>query len=200
MKETRFWLMIKYALTIFMAVLVPVYWHHYGPLNFLWISDMGLILTTVGLWLRAPVLVSMAAVGVMLTELVWCVDYFAELLFGLNIIDLSDYMFDGGYPVLLRGLSLFHVAMPIIWILYLKQYGYHTRALRYMTFLYWAMVIFTYTLTEPAANVNWVFLPLFRPHWGVAENVWMILLMVLFPLGIFLPTHYAYTKLFKTTS
>lgn len=200
MNETRFWRLIKYALTIFMAVLIPVYWHSYGPLNFLWISDMGLILTTIGLWLQMPVLISMAAVGVMLTELIWCVDYFAELLFGLNVIDLSDYMFDDGYPLLLRGLSLFHVFMPIIWILYLKQYGYYTRALWYMTYLYWAMVIFTYTLTEPAANINWVFLPLFRPHWGIASNVWMILLMLVFPLGIFLPTHYVYTKLFKKVS
>lgn len=180
-----------------MCVLIPVYWHYYGPLNFLWLSDMGLFLTTFGLWFNMPVLISMAAVGVMLTELIWCVDYFAALFLGLNIIDLSDYMFDGGYPLLLRGLSLFHVAMPIIWVLYLIDYGYDRRAFWYMTILYWIMVIFTYTLTEPAANVNWVFLPLFKPMLGLAENVWMILLMILFPLCIFLPTHFVCMRLFK---
>lgn len=180
-----------------MCVLIPVYWHYYGPLNFLWLSDMGLFLTTFGLWFNMPVLISMAAVGVMLTELIWCVDYFADLFFGLNIIDLSDYMFDHGYPLVLRGLSLFHVAMPVIWIFYLIQYGYDRRAFWYMTILYWIMVIFTYTLTEPAANVNWVFLPLFKPMLGLAENVWMILLMILFPLCIFLPTHFVCMRLFK---
>lgn len=197
MKETIFWRLVKYVLTLFMLVLIPVYWHYYGPLNFLWLSDMGLFLTVFALWFRKPVLVSMAVVGVMAMELAWCVDYFAQLLFGITTIHLADYMFDAGYPIMLRGLSLFHIAMPIIWILYLFEYGYDRRALWYMTFLYWILVIYTYTLTEPAANVNWVFLPFFKEAWGIAPNVWMIMLMILFPLCIFLPMHYLYSKLFK---
>lgn len=200
MKETRVWRAVKYLLTIFMIVLVPVYWRHYGPLNFLWLSDIGLFLTTFGLWLHKPILVSMAVVGVMAMELAWCVDYFLQLFFVIQTIHLADYMFDRGYPLMLRGLSLFHVAMPIIWILYLIHYGYDRRAFWYTTFLYWVLMIYTYTLTDPAANVNWVYLPVWKPDWGLSTNGWLILLVVLFPLCVFLPTHYMCTKFFRSYS
>lgn len=183
-----------------MSVLIPIYWHYYGPLNFLWLSDMSLFLTTLGLWLHMPIMISMAVVGVMVMELIWCVDYFVQLLAGYNIIDLSDYMFDSSYPMMLRGLSLFHVAMPVIWILYLMHYGYDKRAVWYMTFLYWVIMIYTYTLTKPVANVNWVYLSTIKPMLGIASNVWLLLIMILFPLCIFWPTHYICIKLFKKAS
>ena len=45
-------LAVKVAGTAFLAVLVPVYWHSYGPTNFLWFCDAALILTVAGLWLE----------------------------------------------------------------------------------------------------------------------------------------------------
>ena len=39
----------KVAGTAFLAVLVPVYLHTYGPTNFLWFCDAALILTVAGL-------------------------------------------------------------------------------------------------------------------------------------------------------
>ena len=39
---------LKVAYTAFMAVLVPVYWHHYGPTNFLYFCDVALFLTLAG--------------------------------------------------------------------------------------------------------------------------------------------------------
>lgn len=197
MKKTLFWQLIKYLLIVFTLILIPVYWRNYGPLNFLWISDMGLFLTVLGLIFHESLLVSMAIVGAMVTELVWCIDYFAELLFGINIINLSDYMFDTNYSVGLRGLSLFHVAMPIIWFLYLIDYGYNRRAFWYMTFLYWIMILATYLCTEPAANINWVFLPLIKPELGIPLKVWVVILMIFFPLCIFLPTHYVCSRFFR---
>ncbi|GMU19149.1 MAG: hypothetical protein AMXMBFR12_03410 [Candidatus Babeliales bacterium] len=197
MKEVLFWRLIKYLLIIFTLILIPVYWRNYGPLNFLWISDIGLFLTVLGLLFRESLLVSMAIVGAMVTELVWCVDYFGELFFGINIIDLSDYMFDANYSFGLRGLSLFHVAMPIIWFLYLIDYGYERRAFWYMTLLYWIMILITYLFTQPVANVNWVFLPLLKPAMGIHPDLWVLLLMIFFPICIFLPTHYVCSRFFK---
>ena len=39
---------LKVAYTAFMAVLIPVYWHYYGPTNFLYFCDVALILTLIG--------------------------------------------------------------------------------------------------------------------------------------------------------
>jgi hypothetical protein len=41
---------VKYGYTAFMAVLIPVYWWHYGPTNFLYFCDVALLLTLVGVW------------------------------------------------------------------------------------------------------------------------------------------------------
>jgi hypothetical protein len=38
-------LALKLVYTAFMAVLVPVYWHYYGPTNFLYFCDVALFLT-----------------------------------------------------------------------------------------------------------------------------------------------------------
>jgi len=32
-------LWLRIGLTVFVAFLVPYYWRHYGPQNFLWLSD-----------------------------------------------------------------------------------------------------------------------------------------------------------------
>ncbi len=41
-----------FAGTAFLAVLVPVYWHSYGPTNCLWFCEAALILTVAGMWLE----------------------------------------------------------------------------------------------------------------------------------------------------
>ncbi len=197
MQETCAWRSVKYLSTFFILILIPVYLHYYGPFNFLWLSDIGLFLTVIGLWTHRPIFISMATVGVIITELAWNVDYFYELLTGTTIIRLSDYMFDSAYPVLLRGISLFHVATPIIWICYLARYGYDRRAFWYMTLLYWIVLLVTYLYTEPSQNIDWVFLP--QVYCCLPEFVaraWVVILFVGFPLLLFAPTHYVCTKLF----
>jgi hypothetical protein len=37
-------LWIKLFITLFLCVLVPVYWRNFGPANFLWGSDIALFL------------------------------------------------------------------------------------------------------------------------------------------------------------
>ena len=57
--SNRMPLWLKLAYTAFMAVLVPVYWHYYGPTNF------ALLITLVGIWIESPLLVSMCAVEIL---------------------------------------------------------------------------------------------------------------------------------------
>ena len=59
----------KVAVTAFLAVLVPVYLHTYGPTNFLWFCDAALILMVAGMWLESSILVSMCAVGIPATAM-----------------------------------------------------------------------------------------------------------------------------------
>ena len=68
-------LWLKLVYTAFMAVLVPVYWYYYGPTNFLYFCDVALILTLVGIWNESPLLVSMCAVGILVPQLIWVIDF-----------------------------------------------------------------------------------------------------------------------------
>ena len=67
-------LILNISLTLFIIVLIPVYWKTYGPQNFLWLSDIGLFLTVLALWLKSSLLISMACVGVLFIELLWAND------------------------------------------------------------------------------------------------------------------------------
>jgi hypothetical protein len=41
-------LWLKIAYTLFVCILVQVYWRQYGPANFLWFSDIALLVTVIG--------------------------------------------------------------------------------------------------------------------------------------------------------
>ena len=60
---------------------------------------------------------------------------------------------------LLRGLSLFHVALPVVLVWALTQLGYDRRALLVQTILGTIVLILSDLLTDPAENTNWVFGP-----------------------------------------
>jgi hypothetical protein len=191
-----FWLRI--ALTVFVALLVPYYWHHYGWQNFFWLSDVALFLTLAALWRGSRLIISMMAIGVLPLELFWNVGFFLRLITGIQLGDLTGYMFDESLPLLLRGASLFHVALPIIWITMLLRWGYDPRAFRAQTLLLWAILIATYAVTDPDENINWVFMP-DRMGWRMPELAWMILYMMAVPVVVHWPLHKLYSHYLSIT-
>lgn len=46
--EIHWWITVAYTLVA--GLIVTVYWVRYGPANFLWFSDMALIVTAIALW------------------------------------------------------------------------------------------------------------------------------------------------------
>ncbi|MCL4361801.1 membrane-associated protein [Candidatus Dependentiae bacterium] len=191
------WQILTYLLTIFVCFLIPVYWYHYGIRNFLWLSDVGLLLTPVALWKDSTLLMSMAVVGVLIPELIWNLDFFLQLFFNVKTLNIADYMFSSRYSLPLRALSLYHIFLPIIWIVYLAQFGYDKKALYNFTSLYWIILLITYLFTDPKENINWVFFPQRYNVKVISPRVWVLILAAAFPLCIFVPTHYLCLKFFK---
>src|SRR5881394_611002 len=74
------WLKIGY--TLFVCVLVPIYWRRYGPANFLWFSDIALLAMVPALWLENALLASTMAVSVIFREGIWNIDFFVRLATG----------------------------------------------------------------------------------------------------------------------
>ena len=188
------WPKILYA--IFLCVLVTTYWIRYGPKNFLWFSDIALLMLGASLWLESSLLASMAALSVLLLELLWTVDFFVGLVLGKSPTTLSSYMFDSMFSRPLRALSLFHLVLPplTVWLLY--RFGYDSRALVLQTLLAWVVLPVSYLVAKPADNINWVY-GFGKRQTRMPAALFVVLLMILFPLVLYLPTHLLLERVFR---
>ena len=188
------WLKISY--TLFVCFLVPVYWRRYGPANFLWFSDIALLLAVPALWLESSLLASMMALAVALPELAWNIDFLVRLTTGAPLIGLSAYMFDRGIPRFLRALSLFHVGLPLLLLWMVHRLGYDRRALIAQTSVTMIVLPLSYWFSDPGRNINWVYGLGERPQARVPALWFLTFLILMFPLAIYLPTHWVLDQLF----
>jgi hypothetical protein len=182
---------VKVAYTIFLAVLVPVYWAHYGPANFLWFSDIALLGGGAALWLESPLLASMMMLAVLLPECAWNLDFFGRLFTGRRMFGMSAYMFERERPRFIRALSLFHVPLPIGLVWLVHRLGYDRRAWLGQSLLALVVLPASYWLTDPAENVNWVH-GLGAPQRRLPPWLYLALLIVAFSLVLYLPPHLAF--------
>ena len=191
-------LWLKLAYTAFTLVTVAVYAVRYPLVNFLWFSDIALILTVPALWLENALLASMMGVAILLPEAVWNATFFGQLATGRRISGLADYMFDRAKPGYLRALSLFHVFLPVLLVWMIGRLGHDGRALLAQTLLAWIVLPVTYWLVNPDVeeNVNWVFGPGARPQKRLPALLYLAMVMIGFPLVIYLPTHLLLRALF----
>jgi hypothetical protein len=96
-------LWVKLGFTAFMAALIPIYWTKYGPTNFLYFCDIALFLTLWAVWTEKALPASMAAVGILVVQGIWCIDFVGHI-FGIKLLGMTDYMFDAQRPIYLRAL------------------------------------------------------------------------------------------------
>ena len=199
-------LWLKLVYTAFMAVLIPVYLHNYGPTNFLYFCDIALILTLIGIWTENKLLISMSAVGILVPQIFWVIDFLIQLV-GMKHAGLTSYMFEENRSLFLRGLSLFHGWLPFLLVYLVAKLGYDRRAFLHWTILGWSLCLIAFFLLPPAGaqladpkipvNVNYVFgLDDAKPQdWLPAKTyllAWMGALLAL----VYTPTHFALKKLF----
>ena len=191
-------LAIKLAYTAFVAVMVPYYWHSYGPQNFLYFCDVAVLVTLVAVWIESALLISIEAVAILLPQTLWIVDFLASLV-GIHLIGLTDYMFDPKLPVFVRGLSLFHGWLPLLIVYMLFQLGYDRRAVVVHTMVGVGLLMICYFCFAPpmmvgttlkGANINYVY--------GFSEKseqrlmpplAWFAIVAAGVPTLLYLPTH-----------
>lgn len=191
-------LWLKLVYTAFTAVTVVIYIRKYPLWNFLWFSDIALIATVPALWLENSLLASMMLVGVLLPEVLWNGAFFTRLVTGNRLFGLTDYMFDASKPRYVRAISLvFHVLLPVLLLWMAVRLGYDSRALVAQTALAWIVLPLSYWLGEPKVeNLNWVFGWTAEPQTRIPPLAYLGLVMIAFPLLIYLPTHVLLQRLF----
>ena len=143
---------LKIAYTAFLAVMIPVYWKNYGPTNFLYFCDVALLLTLVGIWKEDALFISLPAVGILLPQVLWCIDFLVQL-FGGKMTGMTSYMFDENSSLFLRGLSLFHGWLPFLLFYLVRKLGYDKRALLGWSVICVVLCLIAYFLLPPAGAV-----------------------------------------------
>jgi len=188
---------VKLAYSAFMAVLVPVYWHYYGPTNFLYFCDVALIFTLIAIWSENALLISMCAVGILVPQTIWVADFLVNAA-GVSLTGMTDYMFDADRSLFLRLLSLFHGWLPFLLLYLVWKTGYDRRALPSWTALAWLLLLICFFLMPPPTphpgltpvNINYVFgLSDHAAQTFMPPVVWLVGLLVGLPLVVFAPTH-----------
>lgn len=194
-------LLVKLVFTAFFLVLVPFYWWAYGPTNFLYFCDMALFFTMAALWTESPLLASMPAVGILLVQMLWVID-FVCIAVGGKFIDMTAYMFETHRPFFVRFLSSFHGWLPFLLVYMVYRVGYDRRALAAWTLLAWVLVLICFLFLPPPpappdnpdrpVNVNYVYgLNDAKAQDWMSPWQWVGLMLVALPLVFFLPAHLA---------
>lgn len=201
---------LKAAYSIFMAIMVPVYWHTYGPTNFLYFCDVAAFLTLFALWLESGLIASIAAVGIVFPQMVWIIDLGVHV-FGLKLTGMSDYMFDVKIPLFARVISLYHGWLPILLIYLVKRLGYDRRALLLWTAIAWALMLFCYFwMPMPGQNADDAMRPVNinyvygfsdkAPQQWMSQWMWLIVMIAGLPLLVWWPTHFALRRWFTSST
>jgi hypothetical protein len=188
---------LRWLALLWLAVYLPAYTLAYGLANFLFLCNLSVLLSAVGLWLASPLLLSSQAVGGLLVSTAWTLDLASRLLTGRHWIGGTEYMWDAQWPLFTRLLSLYHVALPVILLWALRRVGYDRRGLALQSAIAVAGVVAGRFL-GPLANVNHAFVdPICKRSWGPAPvHVAVVsgfLVVLVYPL-----THLLLLRLFPS--
>ncbi len=203
-------LWVKILYTGFVGVMVPYYLFCYGPTNFLYYCDVAVLMTLVAVWREDSLWASMPAVGILLPQTFWIIDFLGELA-GLHMTGMTGYMFKSSIPLFTRGISLFHLWLPLFLLWILWRLGYDRRAFWAWTAMAWVLMLICYLLMPaPPAPLDNLNLPVNIDYvYGLSDNgpqtwmpgwAWFALLMGGLPLCVFLPTHLILRRLFSRNS
>ena len=188
-------LWMKIVATLWVATWFPIYFVYYGWANFLHLSDIAILLTTIGLWTSSILLISSQAVSVLIGETLWIVDVLWTVALGHHLIGGTEYMWDQQYPLWLRLMSLYHFVLPALLVWAVARLGYDRRALKLQAGI-GAVALVAGRLWGRKDNINFAFHdPIFHWAWGPAP-VHLLVMFAGMILLDYLPTHWVLARFF----
>jgi hypothetical protein len=147
---------LRWVGPLWLAVYLPSYTAAYGVVNFLFLCNIGVILTAIGLWRRSALLLSTQALAALVVCLAWILDFGGRLILGHHLLGVTVYMWEPRYPLFTRLLSLYHMAWPIVLLVALRRLGYDRRAFAFQSALA-AIVIPLSRVAGPVLNINYAY-------------------------------------------
>ena len=187
---------LRWVAAAWMVVWLPAYVKVWGWHNLLHLCDAAVILTFAGLWVGSARLISSQAVSALAAGVLWAANIASRLVTGKFFASGTEYMFDARFPLWVRLLSLFHVALPCAQIWGLWKLGYDRRALRLQAGIA-AVLIAAGRFLPAQLNMNWAYRdPLFGRAWG--PGVVHLAVIWLGAVGLlYWPTHWVLARVFR---
>ena len=160
----------------------------WGWPNFMQYCDLAVILTVAGVWTGSALLLSSQAVASIVINFVWVLDVVWRLAFGYHLLGGTEYMWDARYPLWVRLLSFYHVAIPVLAIWAARRTGYHPRGFLLQSVIAVPVMIVS-RLLGPAKNINFSHVdPVLHISFHPAALHLAILLFCLIAV-VYWPTH-----------
>ncbi|MGM0534645.1 MAG: hypothetical protein ACQEUN_03520 [Pseudomonadota bacterium] len=182
-------LWLKLVFSLWVAIWAPAYWLLLGPQNYFWLCNLANFLLLAGLWCESRRLLSMQWLAVALVGTLWAIDVGTAALTGWHPIGGTEYMLDPGHPPLTRVMSLYHLILPLVAGFAIWRVGYDRRALPCQSLLTWLVIPASYLFTEAERNINWVEGPFGQPQLMMDPLLYLVVLMLLWPLVVYVPVH-----------
>lgn len=147
---------------VWLAVYLPSYAIAYGFTNFLFLCNLGVMLTAAALVWENRLVLSSQAVAAPVIGLAWALDAGWRVAFGQHLFGGTEYMWDPQYPLFTRLLSLYHLAWPLLVVALVRRVGYDRRGWALQTGIAASAVLLSRLFTAPAENINFAFVdPIF---------------------------------------
>lgn len=187
---------LRWLAPAWLAVYLPAYSYAYGLTNFLFLCNIGVIVTAVGLWFGSRLLLSSQAVAAIFIGGVWTLDFGARLATGNHLLGVTAYMWDPQYPLATRLMSLYHVVWPLLLLFCLARLGYDRRGWPLQSAIAASLIVLCRLATPPADNINYAFIdPLFGRQLG-PPAVHVACIVAAVTLVIYGSTHWGLTRAF----
>ena len=179
---------LRWVALVWVGVWLPAYARAWGWANLLLWCDAAVILTCIGLWWGSGLLLSSQAVGTLGAGLLWGLDVGWRLAAGRHLFGGTEYMWDAHYPLWVRLLSLYHLALPVVLLWTLRKVGYDRRGLAAQSVI--AAVLLGVSRFLPAGlNLNYAYRdPLLHRAWGPGP-VHLAAIFLGLVVVVYLPAH-----------
>jgi hypothetical protein len=174
---------VRWVALAFLAGWMPTYAVTWGSADFLYLCNVAVIMTCLGLWLGSALLLSSQAVAMMVIGTVWCVSLaWSAVTHGHTLIGGTEYMWDPHYPLWVRLLSFDHIAVPAVCLWATRKIGFDRRAWKFQSVVA-AVVLTSSHFVAPERNLNFARKELLSYHtWGPGLVhvlfIWTILILL----------------------
>ena len=155
---------LRWVALAWLLVYLPAYTLAYGVANFLFLCNLGVMLTAVALVTGDRLLLSSQAVAAPVIGLAWALDAGWRVGTGDFLFGGTSYMWDPQYPLFTRLLSLYHLAWPLLVVACVRREGYDRRGWRLQSAIAAAAIVVSRFVTSPAENINFAFRD---PFWNL---------------------------------